>query len=62
MSFAYHFGWSLYYMDVTTFLNGNIKEEVYINHPRGFKVHGCDIQKGCIWAETSTLCPVLLNR
>jgi hypothetical protein len=33
-------GWSLHQMDVkTTFLNGVIKEEVYIEQPQGFEVH-----------------------
>ena len=28
-------------MDVnTSFLNGDIEEEVYIEHPKGFEVHG----------------------
>jgi hypothetical protein len=41
MSLASVFGWHLYQMDVkTTFLNGLIEEEVYINQPRGFEVHG----------------------
>ena len=34
-------GSKLYQMDVkTNFLNGKIKEEVYIEQPGGFKVHG----------------------
>jgi hypothetical protein len=33
-------GWSLHQMDVkTTFLNGVIKEEAYIEKPQGFEVH-----------------------
>jgi hypothetical protein len=43
MSLASIFGWPLYQMDVkTTFLNGLIEEEVYINQLRGFEVHGQD--------------------
>ena len=34
-------GWKLHQMDVTAaFLNGVIKEEVYIEQPDGFVVHG----------------------
>ena len=35
------FGWKLHEMDVkTTFLNGKIEEEVYIEQPEGFVTHG----------------------
>eukprot|EP00253_Pinus_taeda_P002664 PITA_02664 len=34
-------GWKIHQMDVkTAFLNGFIQEEVYIEHPQGFEVHG----------------------
>ena len=34
-------GWKLHQMDVkTSWLNGIIEEEVYIEHPEGFIVHG----------------------
>jgi hypothetical protein len=36
-------GWNLQQMDVkTTFLNGAIEEEVYIEQPQGFEVHSSD--------------------
>ena len=35
------FRWKLHHMDVkTTFLNGKIEEEVYIEQPEGFVTHG----------------------
>jgi hypothetical protein len=36
-------GWKIHHMDVkTTFLNGIIEEEVYIEQSEGFEVHGRD--------------------
>jgi hypothetical protein len=33
-------GWSIHQMDVkTSFLNGVIEEEIYIEQPHGFEVH-----------------------
>jgi hypothetical protein len=51
MSLAASMGWSLHQMDVKTiFLNGAIKEEVYIEQPQGFEVnsrytHVCRLTK-----------------
>jgi hypothetical protein len=43
MSLVASMGWSLHHMDVkTTFLNGAIEEEVYIEKPQGFEVHSID--------------------
>jgi hypothetical protein len=40
ISLASSMGWSLHHMDVkTTFLNGVIEEQVYIEKPKGFEVH-----------------------
>jgi hypothetical protein len=40
MSLVASMGWSLHQMDVkTTFLNGAIEEEIYIEQPQGFEVH-----------------------
>jgi hypothetical protein len=39
MPLAAEMGWSVHQMDVkTTFLNGVIEEEVYIEQPKGFEV------------------------
>jgi hypothetical protein len=43
ISIAVEMGWKIHQMDVkTTFLNGLIKEEVYIEQPQGFEAHGRD--------------------
>jgi hypothetical protein len=43
MSLVVSMGWSLHQIDVkTTFLNGAIEEEVYIEQPQGFEVHSRD--------------------
>jgi hypothetical protein len=41
ISIAAEMGWKIHQMDVkTAFLNGLIQEEVYIEQPQGFEVHG----------------------
>jgi hypothetical protein len=41
MSLVSFMGWRIHQMDVkTTFLNGIIEEEVYIEQPQGFEVNG----------------------
>ena len=43
ISIAVEMGWKVHLMDVnTTFLNGFIEEEVYIEQSEGFEVHGRD--------------------
>jgi hypothetical protein len=40
ISIAAELGWQIHQMDVkTTFLNGVIEEEIYIEQPEGFEVH-----------------------
>jgi hypothetical protein len=40
IALAASMGWKLHHMDVkTTFLNGEIKEEFYIEHPEGLVIH-----------------------
>jgi hypothetical protein len=40
ISIATQMGWKIHQMDVkTTFLNGKIEEEVYLEKPQGFEIH-----------------------
>jgi hypothetical protein len=42
LSYATHHGFKLYQIDVkSAFLNGPIKEEVYVEQPPDFKSEGC---------------------
>ena len=43
ISIALELGWKIHQMDVkTTFVNGVIEDEVYIEQPMGFEEHGRD--------------------
>jgi hypothetical protein len=50
-------GWHVHHMDVkSTFLNGDLKEKVYVRQPTGFTVSGQDAStpKGLVRAAAST--------
>jgi hypothetical protein len=61
-------GWQIHEMDVkTTFVNGIIEEEVYIEHPQGFEVnakesHVCRLKKALSGTQASTKSMVFHNR
>ncbi|KAD5317971.1 hypothetical protein E3N88_17917 [Mikania micrantha] len=43
LALAARFGWSVHHLDVkTAFLNGNLKEDVYVDQPEGFKIPGSE--------------------
>ena len=52
ISITAQMGWKIHQMDVkTAFLNGIIQEEVYVEQPQGFEIHGreshvCKLMKG----------------
>ena len=51
MALASMMKWDLHQMDVkTTFLNGVIKEEVYIEQPQGQTYSCMQVEEGIIWS------------
>ena len=43
ISIVAEMGWKIHQMDMkTTFLNGHLQEEVYLEQPQGFEIHGRD--------------------
>ena len=60
ISIVVEMGWSIHRMDVrTTFLNGVLEEEVYMELPQGFEVHEreshvCRLKKALYGFETSS--------
>lgn len=59
-------GWKSHQMDVeTTFLNGLIEEEVYIEQPQGFEIHEGDsclqTEENLVWTQAGTSSLVFSN-
>jgi hypothetical protein len=59
MAIAAKMGWKLHRMDIEiAFLNGAIKEEVYVEQPQGFETHDSQtrvqIKESLVWLEAST--------
>jgi hypothetical protein len=52
-------GWHVHHMDVkSTFLNGDLKEEVYVHQPPGFVTPGKEgkVLRTCACTRPSTAC------
>jgi len=55
LPFACHKKFKVHQMDVkSTFLNSELQEEVYIEHPKGFQLlenleEVCRLKKGIVW-------------
>jgi hypothetical protein len=67
IAIAAKMGWSIHQMDVkTTFLNGFIEEEVYIEQPQGFEVSDREthvsFEKGTLWTKASSPSLVFSHR